>query len=168
MKHLVITKDLMEHFKVSENTVYNWRKQGMPYVQNSRKSIRYNMIEVLEWYKRRNEDIADTEDITVIKENSAAVNDLRNTIEETKNSKILKEDQKTLIIESCSSMLRSIRATQIQFFLEHVIRLQFDFSLLNKEEMGQLVSFSRKNLEDLTDADFYKSFNLITKKLEEE
>lgn len=165
---LVTTDQICEHFKVSRNTVNNWRRQGIPFIRNSRKTIRYNMDDVLEWYQRRNEDIPDIEDIAVIKDNSAAVNNLKSTIEETKNSKTLKEEQKTVIISGCSSMLRRIRATQIQFFLEQTIRLEFNFSLLNKEEMGQLVAFSRRNLEDLTDADFYKSFDLILKKLEEE
>lgn len=58
MDKLVTTKELADHFKVTRQTIYNWRKQGVipedcfQYV--SKKTFRYNLTKIEERFAARN------------------------------------------------------------------------------------------------------------------
>lgn len=47
---LLTTKELADKFNVHTNSVYNWRKEGMPYVIAGR-NCRYDYEEVKQWLK---------------------------------------------------------------------------------------------------------------------
>jgi excisionase family DNA binding protein len=45
------TKQLAEKLQVSTETIYRWRKIGMPHARISERTIRYDLDKVLEWRK---------------------------------------------------------------------------------------------------------------------
>jgi predicted DNA-binding transcriptional regulator AlpA len=52
MSELINTKQLCDWLSISENTAYNWRKkENMPYIQITRKTIKYDKNEVIKWLK---------------------------------------------------------------------------------------------------------------------
>lgn len=51
---LMKTKELCDKLKISRQTVWNFRKQGMPVAWRSGKIIRYNYVDVLNWMDKRN------------------------------------------------------------------------------------------------------------------
>lgn len=54
MSNIVNTKQLAMYLGVTDQTLYNWRKNnGLPYMQLTRKKILYNLEEVMEWTKSR-------------------------------------------------------------------------------------------------------------------
>jgi excisionase family DNA binding protein len=55
MSELLTVKDLEKFFKVSRQTIYEWRKQGMPFRKIGR-SIRFDMAEVDAWVKSLNQE----------------------------------------------------------------------------------------------------------------
>ena len=54
MSELLTIKEIESIFKVHRQTVYLWRKKGMPYVKLGPKSIRFNLDDVMEWMKENN------------------------------------------------------------------------------------------------------------------
>jgi hypothetical protein len=56
MKNLVTAKTLGEKLSISKRTVCRWKNLGMPYIQISYKTVRYDLDEVMEWIKVRNEE----------------------------------------------------------------------------------------------------------------
>ena len=55
MGEYLTTEELAEKLKVSRQTVWLWRKQGLPALKIGR-SIRFNAIEVDEWIKEQSKD----------------------------------------------------------------------------------------------------------------
>lgn len=51
---LITTAELCEKLSISRQTVFNFRKQGMPVALRSGKIIRYNYVDVLNWMDNRN------------------------------------------------------------------------------------------------------------------
>lgn len=47
------TKEIMEVFQVTENTVYRWRVQGMPVERIGPKTLRYDLDKVRAWAANR-------------------------------------------------------------------------------------------------------------------
>lgn len=47
----ITTTQLCDHFNVSRQAVDRWRKEGMPFVMLGPKTIRYEIDEVLEYFK---------------------------------------------------------------------------------------------------------------------
>ena len=55
-KKLVSTKELAEILQVHENTLYNWaREQDMPRFKLGHNRVRYDLDEVMNWIKERDE-----------------------------------------------------------------------------------------------------------------
>lgn len=55
---LITTKQLCEWLGISENTAYNYRKiQGLPFLQLTRKTIKYDKDEVRKWLKEKGIDL---------------------------------------------------------------------------------------------------------------
>lgn len=54
MKYLS-TKDMMDLFNVTAQTIQNWRKEGLPHKKVSKKTIIYDQDEVMEWISKREE-----------------------------------------------------------------------------------------------------------------
>ena len=55
-KKLVSTKELAEILQVHENTLYNWaREQNMPRLKLGHNRVRYDLDEVINWIKERDE-----------------------------------------------------------------------------------------------------------------
>ena len=65
MKTDLRTRDIKKMFKVSTQTLYNWRKEGMPY-SGSGKMLLYDEKAVREWLNNRDSSDKVTE---VIKSN---------------------------------------------------------------------------------------------------
>lgn len=53
MKKMINTKQLAEHFGVSEMTIFRWRKNGMPYKNLNYNMCRYNLDLVEKWLEER-------------------------------------------------------------------------------------------------------------------
>jgi excisionase family DNA binding protein len=53
MKAYLTTKDVCEILKVSRETLYNWRKDGLPFTRVMT-TIRYNLDEVRRWIEEQN------------------------------------------------------------------------------------------------------------------
>lgn len=47
--NLITTKDLCVKLNVTRQSIYLWRKEGMPVVIASKKTIRYNWDDVKAW-----------------------------------------------------------------------------------------------------------------------
>jgi phage terminase Nu1 subunit (DNA packaging protein) len=58
-KTYLTTRELMETFKVSRQTILNWRKQGMPYEALSPQTFRYEFTEIMKWMRQRAGQIQD-------------------------------------------------------------------------------------------------------------
>lgn len=56
IKGLVTIKQLEELLQVSRQTIYDWRKEGMPYIQINGRSVRFDYDEVIEWLKSRSRE----------------------------------------------------------------------------------------------------------------
>jgi phage terminase Nu1 subunit (DNA packaging protein) len=54
-KTYLTTRELMNLFKVSRQTILNWRKQGLPYKKLSSQTFRYEPDKITEWIKTREE-----------------------------------------------------------------------------------------------------------------
>lgn len=52
LDRLLTTEELMEHFSVTRQTIYNWRKEGMPYKKYV-KLVRFDLREVIDWLEKR-------------------------------------------------------------------------------------------------------------------
>jgi len=53
MERTILTmQELIKHFKVSRQTVYLWRDEGMPYLQLN-KMVRYDLEDVMNWLIER-------------------------------------------------------------------------------------------------------------------
>ena len=52
MAKLLNSTELSEYLKVTQQTVYNWRKQGMPTIKLGTQ-YRYEIDKVLEWLEER-------------------------------------------------------------------------------------------------------------------
>lgn len=48
MEEFITVRQLEEHLKVSRITIYQWRKQGMPYMKIN-KSVRFRLSDVIAW-----------------------------------------------------------------------------------------------------------------------
>lgn len=55
MTKLLTTSELAHHLKVTTQTLYNWRKEGMPKTKVG-SQYRYDLDEVIEWLKNKNGD----------------------------------------------------------------------------------------------------------------
>jgi excisionase family DNA binding protein len=55
MDELLTQKELAEFLKITEMTLYRWRKEGMPYIKAG-KQVRYEKEEVLKWLKTRDKN----------------------------------------------------------------------------------------------------------------
>ena len=53
MKELMTSQELADYFKVTMQTIYNWRKEGVPSIKIGRE-YRYELDKVMEWLKNRN------------------------------------------------------------------------------------------------------------------
>ena len=51
-KKLLTTNELAELMKVTTQSIYNWRKQGMPFYKIG-KSVRFDLEEIREWLKTK-------------------------------------------------------------------------------------------------------------------
>ena len=51
---LITTADLCKKLRLSRQTIFNFRKQGMPVAFRTGKIIRYNFVDVLNWMDNRN------------------------------------------------------------------------------------------------------------------
>lgn len=49
---LLTGKQLQEELKVSRQSIYRWRIEGMPYIKFG-KPVRYELPKVIEWLKER-------------------------------------------------------------------------------------------------------------------
>ena len=52
MKELMTSQEIADHFKVTMQTVYNWRKEGVPSFKIGRE-YRYELEKVMMWLKNR-------------------------------------------------------------------------------------------------------------------
>lgn len=52
MKELLTSAELAKYFKVTEQTIYNWRKEGIPSIKIGRE-YRYELGKVMEWLRKR-------------------------------------------------------------------------------------------------------------------
>lgn len=46
------TTELCEYFNIHYNTVYNWRKKGMPFYGTEDTNFKYDLEEVKNWLKQ--------------------------------------------------------------------------------------------------------------------
>lgn len=49
MDELLTTKEVTELFKVTRQTLYTWRKRGLPYVRLTTNSVRYPRKKIEAW-----------------------------------------------------------------------------------------------------------------------
>ena len=54
MKSLMTSSEIAEYFSVTMQTVYNWRKEGVPSIRIGHE-YRYDLLKVMEWVSKRNE-----------------------------------------------------------------------------------------------------------------
>ena len=50
---LLTTKEIADKFRVTRQTVYNWRKEGCPVFISSQKTMRYDLDAVMRWLRKR-------------------------------------------------------------------------------------------------------------------
>ena len=50
---LLTQKQVMEELQVSGVSLWQWRKQGMPYVPLGARCVRYSLPDVMEWLSER-------------------------------------------------------------------------------------------------------------------
>jgi len=103
------------------------------------------------------------EEISIIAEFTETVNDLNSKLAEIEASNTLTEHQKALMKENCLSIIRNIRASQVQSFCEYAVRIPFDFGLLSAEQRGEIVSVMCKDVAEITDAEMYHIFSILDK-----
>lgn len=53
MDGYVTTKQLALKYQVTEQTIYNWRQEGLPYIKLGR-AIRFDLGKVQQWFEDRN------------------------------------------------------------------------------------------------------------------
>jgi excisionase family DNA binding protein len=51
---MLTPKELMQQLKISDSTLYRLRKEGLPYRKVGYRTIRYDLVEVLEWLEKHN------------------------------------------------------------------------------------------------------------------
>ncbi|MED4456178.1 helix-turn-helix transcriptional regulator [Metabacillus fastidiosus] len=51
---MLTAEELQQQLNISRSTLYRLRKQGLPHTQIGYRTIRYDLIEVLEWLKDNN------------------------------------------------------------------------------------------------------------------
>jgi excisionase family DNA binding protein len=51
---MLTPKELMEQLKISDSTLYRLRKEGLPYKKVGYRTIRYDLVEVMEWLEKNN------------------------------------------------------------------------------------------------------------------
>ena len=51
MNEYLTTKDLCSIYKVTQVTIYNWRKEGMPFITLNGRGIRFEKEPVDEWIR---------------------------------------------------------------------------------------------------------------------
>ena len=61
-KKLIKTSELQKIFAVTKQTILDWRREGMPYY-GSKRSLRYDLDEVLEWHKNRQNSADKVEEV---------------------------------------------------------------------------------------------------------
>lgn len=54
MNKLMTSSEIAEYFSVTMQTVYNWRKEGVPSIRIGHE-YRYDLLKVMEWVSKRNE-----------------------------------------------------------------------------------------------------------------
>lgn len=54
MNNYITTEELAEKLKVTRQTIWLWRKNGLPHIKISR-SVRFDFEAVLEWINKQNE-----------------------------------------------------------------------------------------------------------------
>lgn len=47
---LLTQKELADKFSITTQTIYNWRKEGCPYIQRG-KVLRFSYEDVFKWFK---------------------------------------------------------------------------------------------------------------------
>ncbi len=52
MDNLLTTQELADYFKVSVKTVYAWRSKGMPCIRIGHRSVRHNIIDIVDWFDK--------------------------------------------------------------------------------------------------------------------
>lgn len=52
MKELMTSQEVADYFKVTMQTVYKWRKEGVPSIRIGHQ-YRYDLDKVMEWLKKR-------------------------------------------------------------------------------------------------------------------
>ncbi|MBC8408042.1 MAG: helix-turn-helix domain-containing protein [Rhodobacteraceae bacterium] len=52
---LLTTKEVCSRLKVTRQTLYNWRNEGCPVYFSSKKTIRYDIISVMRWLRKRSD-----------------------------------------------------------------------------------------------------------------
>lgn len=52
MNGYVTTKEVAAYYKVTEQTVYNWRQEGLPYKKLGR-AVRFDLDEIEQWFDNR-------------------------------------------------------------------------------------------------------------------
>lgn len=82
-RKLITTDELSEFLQVTNQTIYRWRKEGLPFKQIGR-SIRFNLEEVLEWIDGKDslltpEEMKDA--IEIISSRSSLINTLNSSLE---------------------------------------------------------------------------------------
>ncbi len=55
MGNLINTDELIKELGVSRQTIYNWRKQGMPCIKVNN-TIRFDFKDVIAWLKKEGKD----------------------------------------------------------------------------------------------------------------
>lgn len=45
-------KDVLEHFFISERTLYRWQNEGLPYYKSPTGGNKYKFSEISEWYSK--------------------------------------------------------------------------------------------------------------------
>ena len=53
MKELMTSQEVADYFKVTTQTIYNWRKEGVPSIRIGHE-YRYNIEKVMQWLAERN------------------------------------------------------------------------------------------------------------------
>jgi hypothetical protein len=55
MKKLATAKIVCEHLSISKRTLCRWKNEGLPSIQISYKTVRYDLDKVMEWVRARSE-----------------------------------------------------------------------------------------------------------------
>lgn len=58
MKKILTTDELTDYLSVTRQSVYNWRKEGMPYKKLG-SLVRFDLDEVLSWLEEKGKEMED-------------------------------------------------------------------------------------------------------------